>query len=72
MLKEHKWIASDKPFFGQPNSAYDFKSSNPKDASQKLQKLQEQKEKLGRNVNTRAVNMLSDTEERVNILCLNL
>ncbi|NXF20603.1 SMC2 protein, partial [Rhodinocichla rosea] len=68
MLKEYKWIASDKPLFGQPNTAYDFKSCNPKDASQKLQKLQEHKEKLGRNVNTRAMNMLSDAEERYNDL----
>ncbi|NXH38968.1 SMC2 protein, partial [Dicaeum eximium] len=68
MLKEYKWIASDKPLFGQPNTAYDFKSNNPKEASQKLQKLQERKEKLERNVNTRAMSMLSDTEERYNDL----
>ncbi|XP_062368649.1 structural maintenance of chromosomes protein 2 [Cinclus cinclus] len=68
MLKEHKWIASDKPLFGQPNSAYDFKSSSPKEAIQKLQKLQEHKEKVGRNVNMRAMNMLSDAEERYNDL----
>ncbi|NWU42333.1 SMC2 protein, partial [Hylia prasina] len=66
MLKEYKWIASEKPLFGQPNTAYDFKSSNPKEANQKLQKLQEHKEKLGRNVNMRAMNMLSDAEERYN------
>uniref|UniRef100_A0A803VXE7 Structural maintenance of chromosomes 2 n=1 Tax=Ficedula albicollis TaxID=59894 RepID=A0A803VXE7_FICAL len=68
MLKEYKWIASDKPLFGQPNTAYDFKNSNPKEAMQKLQKLQEHKEKLGRNVNTRAMNMLSEAEERYNDL----
>ncbi|NXO31647.1 SMC2 protein, partial [Cisticola juncidis] len=68
MLKEYKWIASDKPLFGQPNTAYDFKSSNPKEASQKLQKLQEHKEKCGRNVNMRAMNMLSDAEEKYNDL----
>lgn len=72
MLKEYQWIASDKAHFGQPNTHYDFKSSNPKEASQKLQKLQEHKEKLERNVNTRAMNMLSDVEERVNVLCFNL
>lgn len=68
MLKEYEWIASDKPLFGQPNTAYDFKSSSPKEASQKLHKLQEHKEKLGKNVNMRAMNMLSDTEERYNDL----
>ncbi|NXK91437.1 SMC2 protein, partial [Formicarius rufipectus] len=64
MLKEHEWIASERQFFGQPNTAYDFKSKNPKEAIQNLQKLQECIEKMGRNVNTRAMNLLSDTEER--------
>ncbi|NWU28281.1 SMC2 protein, partial [Dyaphorophyia castanea] len=68
MLKEYQWIASDKAQFGQPNTLYDFKSSNPKEASQKLHKLQEQKEKLERNVNTRAMSKLSDVEERYNDL----
>ncbi|NXY45070.1 SMC2 protein, partial [Ceuthmochares aereus] len=68
MLKEHEWIASEKSLFGQPNTAYDFKNNNPKEAGQKLQKLQENKEKLGRNVNMRAMNMLSDMEERYNEL----
>ncbi|NXF80379.1 SMC2 protein, partial [Sclerurus mexicanus] len=68
MLKEHEWIASERQFFGQPNTAYDFKSNNPKEAIKKLQKLQEHIEKLGRNVNTRAMNLLSDTEERYNDL----
>ncbi|NXG23330.1 SMC2 protein, partial [Grallaria varia] len=68
MLKEHEWIASERQFFGQPNTAYDFKSNNPKEAIQKLQKLQEHIEKLSRNVNTRAMNLLSDTEERYNDL----
>ncbi|NXO57529.1 SMC2 protein, partial [Aramus guarauna] len=68
MLKEYKWIASEKALFGQPNTAYDFKTNNPKEAAQKLQKLQETKEKLARNVNMRAMSMLSETEERYNDL----
>ncbi|NXY89084.1 SMC2 protein, partial [Alcedo cyanopectus] len=68
MLKEYAWIASDRALFGQPNSAYDFKLHNPKEAAQKLQKLQEKKEKLERNVNMRAMNMLSEMEERYNEL----
>ncbi|NXD13174.1 SMC2 protein, partial [Nothocercus nigrocapillus] len=68
MLKEYEWIASEKPLFGQPNTAYDFKTNNPKEAGQKLQKLQEKKDKLGRNVNMRAMNMLSEAEERYNDL----
>ncbi|KAM4640379.1 structural maintenance of chromosomes protein 2 isoform 3-T18 [Amazona ochrocephala] len=68
MLKENKWIASEKHLFGQPNTAYDFKKNNPKEAHQKLQKMQEAKQKLWRNVNMRAMSVLSDTEEKYNEL----
>ncbi|NXI35787.1 SMC2 protein, partial [Galbula dea] len=68
MLKEYEWIASDKPLFGQPNTAYDFKTNDPEEAAEKLQALKEQKEVLGRTVNLRAMNMLSETEERFNDL----
>lgn len=65
MLKDYDWINAEKHLFGQPNSTYDFKTNNPKEAGQRLQKLQEMKEKLGRNVNMRAMNVLTEAEERV-------
>lgn len=68
MLKDYGWISAERHLFGQPNSAYDFKSNNPKEAGQRLQKLQELKEKLGRNVNMRAMNVLTEAEERYNDL----
>ncbi|NXJ98306.1 SMC2 protein, partial [Corythaixoides concolor] len=68
MLEEYEWIASEKSLFGQPNTAYDFKTNDPTEASEKLQKLQEKKDKLKKNVNMRAMNMLSETEERYNDL----
>uniref|UniRef100_A0A670ZH44 Structural maintenance of chromosomes protein n=1 Tax=Pseudonaja textilis TaxID=8673 RepID=A0A670ZH44_PSETE len=68
MLTNYEWISSERHLFGQPNTAYDFKTNNPKEAGQRLQKLQEKKEKLGRNVNMRAMNMLSEAEERYNDL----
>ncbi|KAM4708008.1 structural maintenance of chromosomes protein 2 [Discoglossus pictus] len=68
MLNDYEWIASEKHLFGQVNTAYDFKTNNPKEAGQRLQKLQEKKEKLGRNVNMRAMNMLAQAEERYNDL----
>lgn len=72
MLKNYEWIAVEKQLFGQPNTAYDFKTNDPEAASQKLQKLQEKKKALGRKVNMRAMSMISETEERVNILFFNL
>ncbi|XP_063770742.1 structural maintenance of chromosomes protein 2 [Pseudophryne corroboree] len=68
MLNDYEWIAAEKHLFGQENTAYDFKTNNPKAAGQRLQKLQEMKEKLGRNVNMRAMNMLTQAEERYNDL----
>lgn len=68
MLNDYDWINAEKHLFGQPNSAYDFKTNNPKEAGQRLQKLQEVKEKLGRNVNMRAMNVLTEAEERVSQL----
>uniref|UniRef100_A0A8C6IY59 Structural maintenance of chromosomes protein 2 n=1 Tax=Melopsittacus undulatus TaxID=13146 RepID=A0A8C6IY59_MELUD len=68
MLREHKWIASEKHLFGQPGTAYDFEQNDPKEAHQKLQKMKETKQKLGRNVNMRAMSVLSDTEEKYNEL----
>ncbi|MBZ3872149.1 Structural maintenance of chromosomes protein 2 [Sciurus carolinensis] len=64
----YDWINAEKHLFGQSNSAYDFKTNNPKEAGQRLQKLQEMKEKLGRNVNMRAMNVLTEAEERYNDL----
>ncbi|XP_072466568.1 structural maintenance of chromosomes protein 2 isoform X1 [Notamacropus eugenii] len=68
MMKNYEWINSEKHLFGQPDTAYDFKTNNPKEAGQRLQKLEEKKEKLGRNVNMRAMNMLTEAEERYNDL----
>ncbi|XP_073520188.1 structural maintenance of chromosomes protein 2 isoform X1 [Phyllobates terribilis] len=68
MLTDYEWISSEKHLFGLENTAYDFKANNPKAAGQRLQKLQEMKEKLGRNVNMRAMNMLTQAEERYNDL----
>lgn len=65
MLEEHDWINSERHFFGQPNTSYDFKTNNPREAGQRLKKLEETTSKLERNVNKRAMNMLNEAEERV-------
>uniref|UniRef100_A0A669D8G5 Structural maintenance of chromosomes protein n=1 Tax=Oreochromis niloticus TaxID=8128 RepID=A0A669D8G5_ORENI len=68
MLEEHDWINSERHFFGQPNTSYDFKTNNPREAGQRLKKLEETTSKLERNVNKRAMNMLNEAEERYNDL----
>lgn len=65
MLQEHDWIHSERQFFGKPNTPYDFETNNPREAGQRLKKLEETTTKLERNVNKRAMNMLNEAEERV-------
>uniref|UniRef100_A0A8C5PNJ7 Structural maintenance of chromosomes protein n=1 Tax=Leptobrachium leishanense TaxID=445787 RepID=A0A8C5PNJ7_9ANUR len=68
MLNDYDWIVTQKHLFGQVNTSFDFKTNSPKEVGQRLQNLQEKKEKLSRNVNTRAMNMLTQAEERYNDL----
>jgi len=64
MLEEHEWIKDDRQFFGQQNTAYDFKAQDPQEAGRRIQKLEGTKDKLGKSVNMRAMNMLGKAEEQ--------
>eukprot|EP00794_Sanderia_malayensis_P008232 gene8232-9114_t len=68
MLSKYEWIAAEKDYFGMANTAYDFTATDPKEASRKLAKLEETKDKLSKNVNMRAMNMLGKAEEKYNDL----
>jgi hypothetical protein len=63
--RKYSWINEEKKYFGTPGGAYDFKESDPHEAGKRLSKLQEKSEKLGRNINTRAMNLLGKEEEQV-------
>ena len=65
MLAKHDWISTEKEYFGQANTAYDFNATDPKEAQRKLVKLEETKDKLSKNVNMRAMTMLGKAEEKV-------
>ncbi|QQP49641.1 Structural maintenance of chromosomes protein 2like [Caligus rogercresseyi] len=68
MLEKYEWISDDRQFFGKANTAYDFASTDPKEAGRKIQKLEETKEKLSKTVNMRAMKMLGKAEEQFNDL----
>ncbi|ESP01316.1 hypothetical protein LOTGIDRAFT_212851 [Lottia gigantea] len=68
MLQEYDWIAEEKKYFGQPNTSYDFKVNDPKEAERRISNLTATKEKLSKNVNMRAMNMLGKAEEQYNDL----
>ncbi|KAJ8880432.1 hypothetical protein PR048_016901 [Dryococelus australis] len=63
LVQKYEWIETDKMYFNQPNSAYDFSEHNPQEAGQRVEKLQEQLEKSGRNLNMSAMAMLTRKEE---------
>lgn len=43
MLSKYDWIATDKEYFGQPNTAFDFGNIEQSEAKKKMERLQEQK-----------------------------
>ena len=65
MLEKYAWIQNEKQYFGQVNTAYDFSTNDFKEVAKRLNKLDETKNKLGKNVNMRAMNMLGKAEEKV-------
>jgi structural maintenance of chromosome 2 len=70
LVQKYTWITDEKKYFGQANTAYDFKVNNPKEAGQRLNKLVESREKLSRSVNMRAMNMLDKADEQVSCTCM--
>ncbi|XP_026292869.1 structural maintenance of chromosomes protein 2 [Frankliniella occidentalis] len=64
LSNKYEWIEKDKSQFGNRGGLYDFQENNPKETEKRLAKLEETKEKLGRNLNTRAMNLLSKEEEQ--------
>ena len=69
MLGKYEWIKTERNYFGQVNTAYDFNNNDPKEAAKKVARLEETKEKLGKTVNMRAMNMLGKAEEKVSEYC---
>ena len=64
MEEKYPWIPEDKEFFGARNTRYDYSKEDPQDAGKKLHKLQENKEKMGRNINQKAMVLLEREEEQ--------
>lgn len=61
--EKYTWILEDRDHFGARNTRYDYQKEDPKEAGQKLAKLQENKEKLSRNINQEAMVLLEREEE---------
>ena len=63
-LSNYEWIASEKQYFGQKDTAYDFEKHDIKESDKKLERLNSSKDKLAKNVNMRAMHLLGEAEKR--------
>lgn len=61
--EKYTWILEDRDHFGARNTRYDYSKEDPTEAGQKLTKMQENKEKLSRNINQEAMMLLEKEEE---------
>ncbi|XP_014250224.1 structural maintenance of chromosomes protein 2 [Cimex lectularius] len=64
LSKQYKWIKEDREYFGEPNGMYDFNANDPEEAKKKIDQLKEAQEKIGKHVNTKAMDLLSTQEEQ--------
>lgn len=61
--EKYPWIPEDKDHFGARNTRYDYTKEDPIEAGRKLHNMQENKEKLSRNINQEAMVLLEKEEE---------
>ncbi|VDO30261.1 unnamed protein product [Haemonchus placei] len=66
--KAHPWITDEKAHFGKKGTEYDFTGYTQEKASKEIADMKARKNELGKNLNTRAMGVLSQVEEQVNFL----
>lgn len=50
MLEKFPWIKEDRPFFGRPQTDYDFEARDPATAQKRLKALQDEQASLSKKV----------------------
>uniref|UniRef100_W6NDZ1 RecF RecN SMC protein domain containing protein n=1 Tax=Haemonchus contortus TaxID=6289 RepID=W6NDZ1_HAECO len=63
--KAHPWISDEKSHFGKKGTEYDFTGYTQEKASKEIADMKARKNELGKNLNTRAMGVLSQVEEQV-------
>lgn len=61
---KYPWINEEKEFFGIKNTRYDYTKENPVEAGEKLNAMIQQKDKMERNINLKAMVLLEREEEQ--------
>ncbi|XP_046750983.1 structural maintenance of chromosomes protein 2 [Diprion similis] len=63
LTRKYDWIEKDKAYFGTAGGIYDFNADSPTEIGRRISQLQKEHDKLSRNINTRAMDLLSREEE---------
>lgn len=61
---KYQWIKEEKDFFGIKNTRYDYSKEDPIQAGEKLKTMVQQKDKMERNINLKAMVLLEREEEQ--------
>ena len=63
LMEEHAWIASERNFFGRPQTDYCFETRNPAEARKRLSDLKEEQITLGQKINKKVMGMIEKAEQ---------
>ncbi|KAI8086313.1 uncharacterized protein BX664DRAFT_335502 [Halteromyces radiatus] len=61
---EHEWIADQKEFFGQENSAYDYRNISISETKKMLQQVVAKHDTMRKKINVRVMNMIDNVEKK--------
>lgn len=68
LVAKHDWITTEKVFFGEKNTAYDFTEKDPEECRKRLNKLEENQAKISKSINMKVLNMFGKAEQEYNDL----
>lgn len=66
---QHKWIETDRDYFGAKNTKYDYSKENPEESGEKLHKANEKYNKMKKRINEKAMMLLEREEEELKSVC---
>lgn len=62
--EKYPWILEDQQYFGMKNTRYDYSKEDPNEAGKKVVKMIEDRDRIGRSLNKKAMALLQREEEQ--------
>eukprot|EP00002_Diphylleia_rotans_P004444 TRINITY_DN13288_c0_g1_i1.p1 TRINITY_DN13288_c0_g1~~TRINITY_DN13288_c0_g1_i1.p1 ORF type:complete len:1250 (+),score=317.58 TRINITY_DN13288_c0_g1_i1:52-3801(+) len=63
LVKQNPWIPTEKQYFGQSGSDFDFNARNPREAKDRMQELDEEQGLLAKSINKKVMSMFDKAEQ---------